>query len=435
MQIQGGHRLQGKAKLQGAKGSAVLLSAAVFVAGGQVTLSNMPSILDVDVAARIAIDLGHEVRLSDGVFNFLPGSPSHPPQVTEILGRRLRVTPSLAGAILAKEGQVRFPFPGGDAFCARPIDRHLDVMKAAGATIDVDGGNLTARLTGGRPTAFKFSAMTRSGPTLGATVTALLLASRARGTSLITQPSPEPEVEQVLAFLRGCGVATSRRFDGAIEVAGSPDILGTSQALPPDRLEAGTLAIAAVLTGGSVHLADFAQGDLPHEFWSLIREAGATISSSPAGCEVVSGEHLHSTSRQRRFTTAPHPGFPTDLQPQATVLATQLAGITYISEGVHALRSSHIGGLRRFGARISLSGRTMTVSGPTPLRATDVSGDDIRCVVAYMLAALAADGVSHIHGEYHLRRGHGDLLGALRALGADIHQEEIPGRNGTGGSD
>lgn len=384
----------------------------------------MPSILDVDVVAQIAQEIGHGAVISERRFDFTPNSPNKIPTISTRLGRRLRITPSLAGAILAKEGKVRFPLPGGDAFCPRPINQHLTAMEAAGATIEKDGATLTARLNGDRPTAFKFSAGTRNGPSLGATVTALLLASRARGSSLITDPSPEPEVEHVVAFLRGCGITMQRRFDGAIEVIGEPTVLGTQHTLPPDRLEAGTLAIAAVLTGGSVVLDGFLHQDLPETFWSLLYEAGAEITVNSSGCSVTMTGRPQDRTRVRRIITAPHPGFPTDLQPQATVLATQMAGITRIREGVHELRSSHVQGLTRFGASVTAQGRTMTVAGPTPLRATNVIGEDIRCVVAYILAALVADGCSTIHGTYHLRRGHGDLIGSLRSLGADATQQE-----------
>ncbi|WP_331735968.1 UDP-N-acetylglucosamine 1-carboxyvinyltransferase (plasmid) [Streptomyces anulatus] len=428
VQIIGKNRLEGKVHLQGSKGSAVLLAASIFIADEPVTLANMPSILDIDVVANIAHELGHDLRINDRQFRLNPGSPKRRALIPPDLGRRLRITPSLAAAVLAKEGEVQFPLPGGDAFCPRPIDQHLAVMEAAGATIEKNSSTFTARLPGGRPTAFKFSAGTRNGPSLGVTVTALLLASRARGTSLITEPSPEPEVEQVIAFLRGCGVAAHHRFDGAIEVVGGSGVLGTHQVLPPDRLEAGTLAIAAALTGGSVTLVAFPREGLPETFWSLLREAGAEIETSPSGCVVTMTEHSRDNARVRYVRTAPHPGFPTDLQPQATVLATQMSGITHIHEGVHELRSSHAKGLQQFGARVATSGRSIVVTGATALEAAEVVGEDIRCVVAYMLAALAADGCSTIHGGYHLRRGHSDFVETLRVLGAEVHQQqrEVP---------
>ncbi|WP_416955661.1 UDP-N-acetylglucosamine 1-carboxyvinyltransferase [Streptomyces sp. Agncl-13] len=424
VQILGGSRLEGRIGIQGAKGCAVLLAAAAFIADGRVSLANVPSILDIETVAHIAHELGHQAQLNGRNFEFFFNSQTRYPIIPTDLGRRLRITPSLAAAILAKEGRVRFPLPGGDAFCPRPIDRHVAAMEAAGATVEKDGAVLTARLGRGRPSPFKFSADTRNGPSLGVTITALLLASRAQGTSLITKPSPEPEVEHVISFLNGCGIATRHRFDGAIEVAGRTDVSGTRQVLPPDRLEAGTLAIGAALTGGSVTLLGFSQENLPEEFWSLLRSAGARIESGADGCTVTMGSRPGENDCDHSITTSPHPGFPTDLQPQGTVLATQMAGITHIHEGVHELRASHVEGLRSFGARLSARGRAITVTGATPLKAAEVVGEDIRCVVAYMLAALVADGYSTIHGGYHLRRGHGDLLGSLRALGADVHQLE-----------
>ncbi|WP_250405532.1 UDP-N-acetylglucosamine 1-carboxyvinyltransferase [Streptomyces cellostaticus] len=431
IRIRGGHPLRGTAEIQGAKGCAVLLSAAAFVSDSPVTLTNMPHILDVDVAVHIAKELGHDARMIDHSFNFQPALMMQRPVISAELGQRLRVTPCLAAAILASEGEVQFPLPGGDAFCPRPIDKHLAAMEAAGATISTDESTITAQISGRRPVPFKFSAGTDNGPSLGATVTALLLASRAQGVSLITEPSPEPEVEHVLSFLSKCGIATKRRFDGAIEVAGSSGLHRATKKLPADRLEAGTLAIATVLTGGSVTLADFDRNDLPETFWSLLHEAGALINTGSVGCTIgVRDQVPDDDLRVRDIVTAPHPGFPTDLQPQATVLTTKMAGTTRIFEGVHARRSSHVDGLRQFGARISSAGRTITVTGPTTLKAADVAGEDIRCVVAFMLAALTADGWSTIHGGYHLQRGHGDLAATLRALGAEVHEDEMEACSG-----
>ena len=416
----GGRSLHGTVTPQGSKSAAVLLQAAAFLTAEPVWLTNMPAVLDVTVITRIAGELGHRASAVDDGFQLVPARAVPRGEVPPELGRRIRVTPTLAAAILARDGWVRFPLPGGDAFCSRPIDRHLAAMRAAGADVTQDlDGRVTARLPRGRPRPVKFSADTVHGPSVGATVTALLLAARARGTSLITEPSPDPETGQVCDFLRGCGVPVSRRFDGAVEVAGVEELRGTRQEVPPDRIEAGTLAIAAVLTRGSITVRRCPPTSLPETFWSFLSGAGASVEFNPDGFTVSA----RSVGDGQNIQTAPFPGFPSDLQPQATVLGTQLRGSTSVTEHVYAARASHVAGLQQFGARIHAADRTVIAHGPTRLRGTTVTGQDIRCVVAYLLAGLVASDESTVYGGRHLHRGHADFVGQLCALGAEIYQD------------
>jgi UDP-N-acetylglucosamine 1-carboxyvinyltransferase len=416
LRVTGGRRLTGSLTPQGSKGTATLLYAAALSCVGDVRLDNVPAISDTAAFAALARKLGYLVDHSQDCLRLrVDPSGAVESTVDKALGRSIRVTASIAAAILARTGRVEFPFPGGDGFCARPIDRHLEAMRAAGAIVEVVGGVVRASLPHGlRP--FKISAGTSHGPSVGATVTALLLAAGTTGASLVTDASPEPEIDQVVAFLRACGVKIEPRFDGAYEVAGTGTVGGARFRVPVDRIEAGTLAVAAVATGGSVTLLDCVRDDLSGPVLELLASAGARVEVGPAGTTVTAG----SGGVGLDLRTGPAVDFPTDLQPVATSLLTQLTGTSTVTERVYRSRDSHVVGLRKFGADISTDGPIVTVRGPRSLTAADVVGTDIRCGTAYVVAALIANGTSTIGGLPHIDRGHGDLVGQLCALGADV---------------
>ncbi|WP_163511846.1 UDP-N-acetylglucosamine 1-carboxyvinyltransferase [Fodinicola acaciae] len=414
IRVRGGRPLHGSVTPQGAKGTAVLLFAASLACATDVLLDRVPAISDTAVFAELATKLGAAVERGDDWLRI--SATIHRSTVDGQLGRALRVTPSLAAAVLARTGQVEFPFPGGDAFCARPIDRHLDAMRAAGATVDIVGGTVRARLAGGRVRPFKASAGTPYGPSVGATVTALVLAACASGTSLVTEASPEPEIDRTVAFLRAGGARVEPRFDGAYELTGGGIVHGSRQCVPVDRIEAGTLAIAALVTGGSVILRSCAAADLSAPVRDFLTTAGGRVRDVPDGVEIAAV----ATGMAVDLETGPRVGFPTDLQPVATAALSGLAGRSTVTERVYRSRDSHVPGLREFGADIRVDGPVVTVRGPRELMPAAVTGSDVRCVTSYLTAALTADGVSTVGGLAHLDRGHADLVGQLSALGADV---------------
>jgi UDP-N-acetylglucosamine 1-carboxyvinyltransferase len=338
------------------------------------------------------------------------------PVIHAELGRKVRTTAVLAAAVLARTGQVTFPYPGGDAFCQRLIDRHLAAMQAAGARISTTGNGIHARLHPRGATAFTVDVNTPYGPSLGATVTAMLLAARARGSSLITSPSIEPEVTETARFLAERGVRL--HFDAAgLHVDGSDWIAGGQFAVAGDRIEAATMIMAAAATGGSIHLDNITAEQLPDGLAAALATAGITwTDAADAGIHTAPAGPLAAVQTQ----TGPHPGLPTDTAPQLAAMLTQATGTSLISERVYPRRDTHIEGLRAFGADASSTGTDIRVRGPVRLRAAQAEAADIRAVTALLIAALAADGTSTIRGVYHLRRGYSRLLPNLAALGADI---------------
>ncbi|MGW7312686.1 UDP-N-acetylglucosamine 1-carboxyvinyltransferase [Streptomyces sp. NPDC054865] len=419
IQITGGRPLTGRIRVQGSKNIALHLYAAALLADTELVLDQAPAILDTGVCAQILTHTGtHTLAPGDGTFRVVP-TPSLRPVIHHDLGAKVRTTAVLAAAGLARAGSVTFPVPGGDAFCPRLIDRHLAAMEAAGAEVAIDehGRTIHAALPAGRALRpFRMDASTAYGPSLGATVSALLLAARIPGESLITSPSIEPEVTETLRFLVERGVRADWDGEG-LHVHGADRIEGGRFTIAGDRIEAATMIMATAVTGGNIDLDGITLCELPEAQRQILADVGLTLTSHAGGIRAAAEP---SGLRAVRARTGPHPGLPTDTAPQLAALLTQAAGTSRVFEGVYARRDTHVAPLRAFGADITSIGQDIRIHGPARLTAADVQAADIRAVTALLIAALAADGTSTIGGMYHLARGYGRLLPNLAALGADI---------------
>lgn len=420
VQVTGGRPLSGRIPVQGSKNIALHLYAAALLADVPVVLTGAPAITDTGVCAQILRHTGAHVITRDGCFTVSPPGTVFPVVHPE-LGRRVRTTAVLAAAVLARTGQVAFPYPGGDAFCPRLIDRHLAAMQAAGAEVIAGDTGIRARRGARGLRAFTVDVNTPYGPSLGATVTAMLLAARAPGTSLITHPSIEPEVTETARFLADRGVLLHFDQDG-LHVAGCDWVGGGTFAVAGDRIEAATMVMAAAATAGAVHLDNITAADFPDGLAHALAEAGITVADDPSGGVRT---HLHGPLQAIEAATGPHPGLPTDTAPQLTAMLTQADGTSAIGERIYPRRDTHVSGLRALGADISTAGSILRVRGPVPLRGAELEAADIRAVTALLIAALAADGTSTIRGLFHLRRGYARLLPNLATLGAEI--TTIPG--------
>ncbi|MFI9269893.1 UDP-N-acetylglucosamine 1-carboxyvinyltransferase [Kitasatospora sp. NPDC052896] len=414
--ITGGTPLNGSVAVQGSKNIALHLYAAAILADEPLTLTGVPEILDTAVCAEILNHTSTPTKVTGARFETTPADAWHP-VVPDAFGRRIRTTAVMAAALLARAGEVTFPTPGGDAFCNRLIDRHLAAMEAAGAKVEVTQDRVRARLSSWNQLPFVTDAATKQwGPSLGATVTGMLLAARLRGTSTILTPSVEPEVMVTAAMLAAGGVGIHWEGTTALHVTGTDLITGGTFRVPADRLEAATLALAAAITGGSIHLADFQPSDFPDGLHAAFADAGIELAPRRGGTTV----RCPAGPRAVQMATGPHPGFPTDVQPQLTAFLTQAPGTSRIEERIYTQRGTHAGPLRELGAHVNADGQLITVRGRTPLTGASVAGEDIRAVTALVIAALAAEGTSTIRGMYHLRRGYGSLLPKLAALGAQL---------------
>ncbi|MER5356195.1 UDP-N-acetylglucosamine 1-carboxyvinyltransferase [Kitasatospora sp. NPDC002551] len=414
IRITGGHRLEGTVSVQGSKNIALHLYAAAQLADTPLVLSGIPGILDTHVCAEILSRTGTPARVTGHHFETAPAIDWHP-VIPDELGGRIRTTAVIAAGLLAQAGRVRFPLPGGDAFTHRLIDRHLAAMEAAGAALNVTATHVEARLPSPTPRPFAVDARTqRWGPSLGATVTAMLLAARTLGTSTILSPNTEPEVLATAAMLAAGGVGIAWEGTTALHITGTDRITGGTFDVPPDRLEAATLALAAAITGGFVHLANMPVNAFPAALVVMLADAGIELVSA------AGGTLARCPSGPRAVQTATVSATCTDVQPQLTAFLTQAPGVSRIEERIYSSRATHVDPLRAFGAAVTADGPAISVRGPSPLTAARVAGEDIRAVAALVIAALTAEGTSTVQGIYHLQRGYSSLLPKLAMLSAEL---------------
>ncbi|GAA2786370.1 UDP-N-acetylglucosamine 1-carboxyvinyltransferase [Saccharopolyspora taberi] len=413
--VSGGHPLRGRCTLQGSKNIALHLYAAGLLMPGRLTIHNAPAIVDTGVCAEIVSELGRPVTLGAGTFEVAADTRTGR-EIRPELGRRIRPTACFAAAVLARRSRVRFPLPGGDQFCDRPVDLHLRAMERSGAQLELlPGGVVDAVLPGGRPRAFAMSMDTPHGPSLGATVTAIFLAVIASGTTVLTDISIEPEVIHIVDCLNRAGADIVLMSERRCVIRGVAELRTVDTVVAPDRLEAGTLALAALITGGEVVLARTGEAVLTPGFADALTRMGAELISGPDGL-LVRGGRLSPVD----VVTGPHPQFPTGLQPPTTGLLSLVHGRSRIVERVYQRRATHLDGLRAFGADVEELGTATVITGVSELRPAAVAATDIRCCTALLLAALAAKGESRVSGLRHLYRGHGGLIDALNGMGASI---------------
>jgi UDP-N-acetylglucosamine 1-carboxyvinyltransferase len=414
--VSGNRPLRGRCGIQGSKNVALHLYAGALLMPGRIVIRNAPNILDTFVCAELISDLGRPTSYQDG--SFVVGEETTPDwQISPEHGQRIRPTACFAAALLSRSGRARFPTPGGDGFCERPIDLHLRAMELAGATLTrYPDGTVGAVLRQERPVAFTMSLDSRYGPSLGATITAIFLAALARGTSVLTDVSIEPEVLHTVDQLNRAGASIAMQPGRRCEIHGVSGLRPADSVVPSDRLEAGTLALAALITGGEVALDNAGLSDLTPGFVETMQLIGGDLVECPTGLLVRAPRGLVAAD----VVTGPHPEFPTDLQPQTVSLLTRAPGRSTVVERVYRRRATHVAGLRAFGAVLDERGDVLVVNGGGQLRPADVTATDIRCCTALLLAALAAPGESRISGLYHLDRGHGRLLDVLSDLGASI---------------
>ncbi|MCX4826510.1 hypothetical protein OG883_43520 [Streptomyces sp. NBC_01142] len=336
VQVNGGRPLSGRISVQGSKNIALHLYAASVLSDVPLVLTGAPDIVDTRVCAEILRRAGADAAYRDGRFTVSPARRVRPVIGPE-LGRQVRTTAVLAAAVLARAGQVTFPYPGGDAFCPRLIDRHLAAMQAAGAEVITDDDSIRAVCGPRGVRAFTVDVNTPYGPSLGATVTAIMLAARARGTSLITHPSIEPEVTETVRFLADRGVLMHFDQEG-LHVSGSDWIAGGAFPVAGDRIEAATMAMATAATGGSIHLDNITAADFPDGLARLLAQTGVVLSEELDGGVRA---QAHGPLQAVEAATGPHPGLPTDTAPQLAALLTQADGPSVIAERVYPRRDTH----------------------------------------------------------------------------------------------
>lgn len=420
--IRGGNRLSGALQISGAKNAALPLMAAALLSDAPLRLSNLPRLADIATMGDLLNHHGASVTIEGAMGNGRPFGrilALHAATITDTTApyeivRKMRASILVLGPILAREGLARVSLPGGCAIGTRPIDLHLAGLRALGAGIDLAEGYVTARaprggLVGGRVTFPKVS--------VGATENLLMAAALARGTTLLENAAREPEIVDLGRCLIAMGAAIEGLGSDRIEIEGRPALGGADHRCMADRIEAGSYAVAAAITGGALELVGADAGAMTAVI-EVLRATGAVVGATPDGLRVSAGDRPRAVG----FSTAPFPGFPTDMQAQMMALLSLADGVSPITESIFENRFMHVQELARLGADISVEGATATVRGVAKLAGAPVMATDLRASMCLVLAGLAAGGVTEINRLYHLDRGYERLEEKLSAVGADIER-------------
>ncbi|WP_454917790.1 UDP-N-acetylglucosamine 1-carboxyvinyltransferase [Xanthobacter sediminis] len=423
IRIVGGNALQGTIPISGAKNAALPLMIASLLTEEKLVLENVPRLADVALLQRILGNHGVDIT-TNGKRN---GDDPNAGQTLEIDARvivdtiapydlvsRMRASFWVVGPLLARMGEAKVSLPGGCAIGTRPVDFHLDALKALGAELDIDAGYVVARA----PRGLKGARIVFPKVSVGATHTALMAAALADGESVIENAAREPEVADLADCLTKMGARISGAGTATIRIEGVPRLTGARHAVLPDRIETGTYAMATAMVGGDVMLAG-ARPDLLESALDILRAAGAEIDATNEGIRVRrNGAGIFPVE----VSTAPYPGFPTDLQAQLMALMTKAKGRSRITETIFENRFMHVQELARLGARIQLDGDTATIEGVERLTGAPVMATDLRASVSLVIAGLAAEGETLVQRVYHLDRGFEKLEAKLSGCGAQIER-------------
>ena len=410
--VTGGARLSGSVPIAGAKNSALKLMAAALLAPGRTVLSNVPRIQDCLTMVEVLQHLGADVAWGDDL-TIDAGAVLSVEAPYELVSR-MRASILVLGPLLARCGRARVAMPGGCNIGSRKIDLHVRGLEKMGARFSSEHGFLE----GVAPRGLSGAIISLDFPSVGATENVMMAAVAARGTTVIENAAREPELSDLAEFLQEMG----GRIDGVgtptIEIEGTGDFHPVRHSVIPDRIEAGTFAIATCATGGQVVL-ERAGGDHMDLVLAKLTELGADAVATEAGVAVG----LEDRPRAVDFVTLPYPGFPTDLQPQMMALLSVAEGTSIVTENVFESRFMFVDELNRMGADIRTEGHHAVIRGVDHLSAAPVRALDIRAGAAMVIAALCADGVTAVEDMYHVDRGYQDFEAKLLSLGAEVRRE------------
>ena len=418
--IRGPSRLAGTVRASGAKNAALPAAAAALLTDEPVSLENVPDVADVRTLGVLLSGLGVRVDRDEPGRLSLRADAVTSTEAPYDLVRTMRASILVLGPLLARFGEARISLPGGCAIGVRPVDLHLAAMEAMGARIAVEKGYIHAHVSRVSTAAGRLSGaeITFPQPTVTGTENVLLAAALARGRTVLRNAALEPEIADLARLLSAMGAHIEGAGTPTIAVEGAERLAGTGgrpHTVIPDRIETGTYLAAGAITGGDVTVADARPGDLV-AFLDALRRAGAEIAAEPDSIRVRREGLLRATD----IRTAPHPGFPTDLQAQFLALMTQAHGASRIDETIFENRFLHAPELVRLGADVKLDGHTAVVRGPAALEGAPVTASDLRASAALVLAGLVARGETRVRRIYHLDRGYAGMDAKLRSLGAEI---------------
>ena len=414
--ITGGNKLVGEVSISGAKNAAVAIIPAVILSDGVCRIENIPNINDVSVIARILTEMGANVKMVNKTTLEIDPRNIHSHIASYDMVRHMRASCYLLGALLGRFSKAVVSLPGGCDFGVRPIDQHLKGFVALGATYKVEGGMVSVDSNG-----LVGNTVYMDVVSVGATVNIMLAAVKAKGMTIIENAAKEPHIVDLANFLNTMGADVRGAGTDVIKIRGVEHLSGTTYSIIPDQIEAGTYMVAAAATKGDV----LVKNVIPKHLESItakLEEMGLTVIEYDEAVRVIYNGVLNKCN----VKTMPHPGFPTDMQPQMTTLLTLAKGTSIVNEGVWDNRFRYIDELCRMGAEISVDGKLAVVEGVDELVGAPVRATDLRAGAAMIIAGLAARGETTIENIQHIERGYENVVDKLVNLGANIKKVNFP---------
>lgn len=409
----GGKPLFGEVNISGAKNAAVAIIPAVILCDEPCQIENIPNISDVTLISKILQQMGAKVRRINKSTLYIDPMHIGTCSATTELVRGMRASYYLLGALLGKYGKAKVALPGGCNFGVRPIDQHLKGFEALGAeTRLVDGAIIEAECEDGLVGSHVYLDVV----SVGATMNIMLAACRAKGMTIIENAAKEPHIVDLANFLNSMGADIRGAGTDVIKVRGVSYMHGITYSIIPDQIEAGTYMCAAAATRGKITITNITPKHL-ESISAKFREMGVKITEYD---EALIFDATVKPLKRVNIKTMPHPGFPTDCQPQFTALLVSVPGTSIVNENVWDNRYQYISELMRMGAHISVEGRLAIIEGGTPLTAAPVRATDLRAGAAMIVAALQVKGTTEISSIQYIERGYEDVVEKFRALGADI---------------
>lgn len=416
--VHGGNPLKGGVHIDGAKNAVLPIQAATILASeGHTSISNVPLLSDVYTMNNVLRFLNVKVDFDElhNEITFDASSEISSEAPFEYVSK-MRASIVVMGPLLARLGRAKVALPGGCAIGSRPIDLHLKGFEALGATIEQHDGYVEATA----PNGLVGTDIYLDFPSVGATQNIMMAATLATGKTIIQNAAREPEIVDLANVLNKMGAKVVGAGTEQIRIQGVSELHGTDHSVVQDRIEAGTFMIAAAVTKGDVLIEDaIAEHNKP--LILKMREMGVSVTESDAGIRVIGPDHLKPVD----VKTLPHPGFPTDMQPQMTILQLSADGNSSMTETVFENRFMHMEELRRMNAKYTISGRTVIMNGPTDFNGAEVAATDLRAAAALVIAGLVAKGYTQVSNLQYLDRGYYDFHKKLASLGAEIKRVNV----------
>ena len=411
-QIRGGTPLQGRIPISGAKNAALPILAATLLTDKVSTLSNVPHLNDITTMVELLGALGADVAMDESMALKVSAAQLNNQRAPYALVKTMRASILVMGPLLARFGRAEVSFPGGCAIGSRPVDLHLKGFEAMGAHIDVRDGYIVATTDNG----LKGCDFTFDTVTVGGTENLLMAAVLAEGRTVLRNAAREPEITDLVAFLRGMGADIEGDDTSTLVINGVSQLGASHYSVMPDRIEAGTFLVAAAATRGCITVENASAEHLGIVLEKL-RDAGVNI--------VVKGDSITADMTEGQLiavdlTTAPYPGFPTDMQAQFTAMNVVAEGVGRITETIFENRLMQAHEMSRMGANITVDGHSVIIRGKSSIDGAPVMASDLRASASLVIAGLAAKGETHVDRIYHIDRGYERIEEKLQAVGADI---------------